>query len=153
MNIIAAVIGEFLRKSCVCIFSHRMWNEGLYTIQMKIPVTHVAQWGCRPPPTQHCGRLGVTDPAGTGDACALASDPLQLHPPMQSVLNPSVPRLKPDDSTQTGSLQKPCKSFMSSSPFAPAHGAEQRAPHSLLVHISTLSARHQIKSAANWCTG
>lgn len=151
MNIIAAVIGEFLRKRpivCLYLFPQNVKRRFVYNPDEN--------------PCHACGPVRVPTASdatlrssrgnrSSGHRSYLCSGirPFTVHPPMQSVLNPSVPRLKPDDLTQTGSLQKPCKSFMSSSPFAPAHGAEQRAPHSLLVHISMLSARHQIKSAAN----
>lgn len=83
--------------------------------------------------------------SGHGSCSCSGIAAFTLHPPMQSVLNPSVPRLKPDDSTQTGSLQKPCKSFMSSPPLAPAHSAEPPAP----PHRSgtSLRSRHNIKSS------
>lgn len=43
---------------------------------MKIPVPHLTQRGCRPPSTQHCSPLGVTDLTGTGATSALASESL-----------------------------------------------------------------------------
>lgn len=112
---------------------------------MKIPVTHPTEWGCRPPPTQHCTPLRVTDLTGTEATSALASD--SLHYIHRAVGIKSISstaearRFNPKRGASKSLANHLCHPLHS--PLHAVWNSEQ------LTHCSSMSlrSRHDIKSS------